>query len=85
MDSDVGYVKQFSDVLKYKCDIYARQLIVVNPHKTSQLCSSCQFDSGKKPLNIRQWSCTACSINHDRDINVAKNILNPGLGQALVK
>ncbi|WP_411843098.1 RNA-guided endonuclease TnpB family protein [Salinicoccus sp. HZC-1] len=77
--------RQFRDVLKYKCDIYAKQLIVVNPHKTSQLCSSCQFDSGKKALNIRQWTCPACSIHHDRDINAAKNILNLGLGQALVK
>ncbi|MEC1386074.1 zinc ribbon domain-containing protein, partial [Aerococcus viridans] len=35
--------------------------------------------------NIRHWTCMKCNMHHDRDINAAKNILNIGLEQALVK
>ncbi|WKB37210.1 zinc ribbon domain-containing protein [Terrilactibacillus sp. S3-3] len=71
-------------MLQYKCDGYGKQLIIVNPHKTSQICSHCGYDNGKHALDIRDWICPECSIHHDRDINAAKNILNLGLEQALV-
>ncbi|WP_139019463.1 RNA-guided endonuclease InsQ/TnpB family protein, partial [Bacillus thermotolerans] len=76
---------QFKTILKYKCERYDKQLHCVNPYKTSQFCSNCGHDSGKKTLNIRQWRCPSCHTLHDRDINAAKNIRNVGLGQALVK
>jgi len=62
--------------LEYKCDWYGKQLVTVDPRKTSQICSSCGYDDGKHTLNIRQWTCPKCGINHDRDINAAKNILS---------
>ena len=61
--------------LEYKCDWYGKQLVIVNPRKTSQICSNCGYDDGKHTLDIRQWTCPNCGINHDRDINAAKNIL----------
>lgn len=72
-------------MLTYKCAWYGKQLIVVNPYKTSQICSDCGYDDGKHTLAIRNWICPKCHVHHDRDINAAKNILNYGLGQALVK
>ena len=77
--------RMFRDILQTKCEMYDKTLIVVNPYKTSQLCSSCGYDSGKKSLDIRKWSCPECHTEHDRDINASKNILNIGLEQALVK
>jgi len=62
--------------LEYKCDWYGKQLVTVNPRKTSQICSSCGYDDGKHTLDIRQWTCPNCGIQHDRDINAAKNILS---------
>ena len=62
--------------LEYKCAWYGKQLVTVNPRKTSQICSSCGYDDGKHTLDIRQWTCPNCGINHDRDINAAINILN---------
>lgn len=68
--------RELRSQLQYKCDWYGKQLVTVNPRKTSQICSSCGYDDGKHTLEIRQWTCPNCGINHDRDINAAKNILN---------
>lgn len=62
--------------LEYKCAWYGKQLVTVNPRKTSQICSNCGYDDGKHTLDIRQWTCPNCGISHDRDINAAKNILS---------
>ena len=70
---------EFRNMLEYKCQWYGKQLIIVPPHYTSQECSNCHHNSGKKNLDIREWTCENCGIHHDRDINAAKNILTKGL------
>src|ERR1035437_2918310 len=45
---------------------------------SSRLCSECAFNSGKKPLAVRSWTCTECGVTHDRDLNAARNILVEG-------
>ena len=70
---------EFRTMLEYKCKWYGKQLIIVPPHYTSQECSNCHHNSGKKTLDIREWTCDNCGIHHDRDINAAKNILAKGL------
>ncbi|GEO69273.1 RNA-guided endonuclease TnpB family protein [Levilactobacillus acidifarinae] len=70
---------QFRTMLDYKCQWYDKQLIVVDPSYTSQQCASCGFQSGRKPLEIREWICPHCGTHHDRDINAAVNILHRGL------
>jgi len=62
-------------MLEYKCEWYGKELVVVNPYKTSQVCYSCGYDDGKHALDIREWICPNCGARHDRDINAAKNIL----------
>ena len=66
----------FRTMLEYKCEWYGKKLVVVNPKNTSRICSNCNYNSGEKPLKIREWTCPRCHIHHDRDINAAVNILN---------
>ena len=66
---------RFKEMLSYKCEWYDKQLVTVNPKNTSRVCSSCGADTGKKPLDVREWTCPECGAHHDRDINAAKNIL----------
>ena len=68
--------RMFRLMLEYKCEWYGKKLIVVNPKNTSRICSNCGFNSGEKPLDIREWTCKKCKVHHDRDINAAINILN---------
>ena len=69
----------FREMLEYKCEWYGKQLVVVSSNYTSQICSNCGYHSGKKPLDIREWTCPKCNTYHDRDINASINILNRGL------
>lgn len=70
---------EFRTMLEYKCQWHGKQLIIVTPQYTSQECSNCHHNSGKKTLDIREWTCDNCGVHHDRDINAAKNILTKGL------
>ena len=69
----------FVRFLRYKCNWYGKLFILVPPHYTSRSCHQCGWDSGKKPLNIREWTCPHCHESHDRDTNAAINILYRGL------
>jgi len=71
--------RMFRDMVAYKCQWYGKTFIDVDPRFTSQLCSDCSTQTGKKPLHIRQFVCPECGATHDRDINAAKNILQKGL------
>lgn len=72
--------RKLRELLTYKTAWCDKELIIVNPYKTSQICSNCGYDDGKHDLKIREWTCPQCHIHHDRDINASKNILNLGLG-----
>lgn len=76
--ADASWAK-IRTMLQYKCDWYGKELIFVAPQYTSQTCSSCGKNTGKKPLHIREFTCPHCGVYHDRDINASINILNKAL------
>ncbi|TGA97267.1 transposase [Sporolactobacillus shoreae] len=67
--------------LIYKSAWYGKELVLVNPYKTSQICSTCGHDDGKKALAIREWTCPQCGTHHDRDVNAAINIKQLAFGR----
>jgi putative transposase len=72
--SDLGW-REFRTMLEGKAIIYGRDFRIINRWTpTSQTCSACGFNGGKKDLSIRGWSCLNCGAEHDRDVNAAVNI-----------
>ena len=68
--------------LEYKSERKGKILIKVDRWlPSSQLCSSCLSLTGKKPLNVRKFTCPICGTVHDRDNNAAKVIEHYGLLQ----
>lgn len=62
--------------LVYKCDWYGKEIKSVDRFfPSSQICSSCGHSNGKKTLDKREWICSECGTNHDRDLNASINIL----------
>ncbi|MFE3030496.1 RNA-guided endonuclease InsQ/TnpB family protein [Streptomyces canus] len=71
---DAGW-SSFIGMLAYKAERYGRTLVKIGRFEpTSQTCSTCGAVDGPKPLNVREWTCTACGTVHDRDTNAAINV-----------
>lgn len=73
--SDASWSK-FIEYTSYKAESAGKQVILVNPRNTSQICSSCG-NTVKKSLSVRTHKCS-CGLVLDRDINAAINILRAG-------
>ena len=80
---DAGW-SAFVAMLEYKARLYGREFRRIGRFEpTSQVCSSCGVKDGPKPLNVRVWTCAACGLTHDRDVNAAKNVAALGRREAL--
>jgi putative transposase len=76
--SDAGWA-EFVRQLEYKSQWYGRTFVKIDRfYPSSQICSSCGHKDGKKALDIREWTCSNCGTEHDRDLNAANNILVKG-------
>lgn len=71
---------EFVRQLDYKAKWYGRTIIKIDRFfPSSKTCSNCGFIKESLNLSERKWTCPKCGINHDRDLNAAKNILKQGL------
>src|SRR5947208_12398114 len=77
--SDVGW-SEFVRQLAYKAEWYGRTLIKIDKfYPSSKRCFDCGHVLDSLTLDIRHWTCPECGVQHDRDINAAKNVLAAGL------
>lgn len=84
---DAGW-SSFRNMLAYKAIKHGAQFQEVNESFTTQTCSDCGSLPDSRPrgiagLGMRNWTCSECGCEHDRDVNAAKNILkrfNPPVG-----
>ena len=77
--SDVSIGKLLSQ-LEYKSNWYGRTFAQVDRFfASSKTCSVCGEKKEDLKLSDRNWTCTTCHHEHDRDVNAAVNILREGL------
>ena len=76
--SDASWA-EFIRQLEYKCGWYGKTFFKIDRfYASSQICSSCGHNDGKKSLDVREWTCSSCGTRHDRDFNAATNVLLKG-------
>jgi putative transposase len=64
----------FIQMLTYKCQLYGKELVILDERDTSKTCSGCgQLQD--MPLWKRTYKCPKCGLVMDRDENSAVNIL----------
>lgn len=71
---------EFRRQLEYKARWLGRRVVVIDRyHASSKKCHLCHHVKDDLKLSDRRWVCPNCGVEHDRDVNAAKNILAEGL------
>lgn len=74
--ADMGFF-EFRRQLEYKAAMRGGVVIVADRwHPSSKTCSACGHKLETLPLSVREWTCPACGVMHDRDVNAAINLNN---------
>ncbi|WP_171822773.1 RNA-guided endonuclease InsQ/TnpB family protein [Sulfobacillus thermosulfidooxidans] len=72
--ADMGF-GEFRRQLEYKAAQRGKTVVVVSRwYPSSKICSACGYRMAQMPLSVREWTCPACGMHHDRDINAAINL-----------
>jgi len=80
--SDIGFGRIRAQ-LAYKAERYGTTLIVADRwYPSSKLCSGCGVKHAGLILSERQWTCTSCGAQHQRDHNAAINLQRLATGAA---
>lgn len=75
LENNWGQLKQ---MIEYKCELYGKHLVLVNPKNTSRRCSKCAHTE-KDNREDKVFSCLNCGHTMDADLNASINILEDGL------
>jgi putative transposase len=65
-------------MLAYKAEGAGRELVAVDPRRTSQRCSACGHVDPCSRCSQAVFQCTACGHDAHADVNAARNILWAG-------
>jgi putative transposase len=68
---------KFLAILEHMCKKYGKEFRRIGQWTpTTSICADCGHKLEKKLLlSERNWVCPECGIEHDRDVNAARNIL----------
>lgn len=68
---------RFHWILDYKAEEAGKIMVVINPWRTSQICSHCgHFDQESRIKSV--FHCTKCGFELNADLNAARNIAQIG-------
>lgn len=74
--ADMGLF-EFRRQLEYKAAMRGGAIVVADRFfASSKTCSACGHKLDDLPLSVREWTCPACRMRHDRDVNAAINLKN---------
>ena len=66
---------EFKRQLEYKSDWYGNNILTIGRFEpSSKTCSECGSIKKDLTLKDREWICSSCGAEHDRDVNAARNI-----------
>lgn len=74
---------QLRRFLDYKSRAGGGQYVEVSARNSTRTCSACGAltgPTGLAGLKVRQWVCSTCGVEHERDVNAAQNTLIAGRG-----
>ena len=76
--ADASWSK-FIELLTYKAEWNDRQIVKIDRFfPSSKTCNCCGYINQNLKLDVREWTCSSCNIELDRDLNASINILNEG-------
>ena len=68
---------EFRRQLEYKATMRGGMVVVADRwFASSKTCSCCGDKRDALPLAVRQWRCSVCGTEHERDLNAAINLKN---------
>lgn len=74
--ADMGFF-EFRRQLEYKSAMRGGLVVAADKwFASSKLCHQCGHKLESLSLSVREWTCPACGVQHDRDINAAINLRN---------
>lgn len=74
---------QLRQMIAYKSRLGGTEYVEPDSRNSTRMCSACGAltgPTGLAQLSVRQWVCSACGAQHDRDQNAAINALIVGVG-----
>jgi putative transposase len=81
--ADMGFGELRRQV-EYKAAMRGGEVIVADRfYPSSKTCSACGHVLDVLPLSARDWTCPACGVMHDRDLNAAVNLKNLAASSAV--
>ena len=76
--TDASWSK-FIELLTYKAEWNDKKIVKIDRFfPSSKTCNSCGYINQNLKLDVREWTCSSCNIELDRDLNASINILNEG-------